>query len=253
MNSEFLQHIRALTPLIQFVTSDELTVLPELLTCLERQEEHLVAHHPVYGAGPLRDLLVFRRGNRPHAGVRPEALLKEPRMIHRRPETWNTCPIGDFLCLAIEDNPRPHPNFYVILDADQYLENPKVVSLLREIVLQDQDSRTVKVVILLTSTSDCPKNLKSFIQMVVDTGPTPEQTQKLVEGIAGQLEIAIPTDVVAKFGGFTALELRTVMTLSILNTKSRKIHPLLVLDDLETLNNFRQTKGLMPYVPKDPE
>ncbi len=217
MNPDLLFHLRSLSRMIYYVTDEEDRFLVTLKEGLKKFAPDTFVYNAAFGLVQL-DKLILDWQNRAHATT---------------PDTMN---IHDALIHIYKDDPKDKQNFYIITDPERWLRDDHVVRRLMNVVHQlHADIRTIKIIIFVGSRKFIPEKLSRYIEVVHDTGLTPEEIGKTVTGACEHLKIESPADPTDTFRGMTTYEIEASIAQSIVKTK--KTHKQI---DPSVINDFKR-------------
>ena len=206
-SDELLFHMRSLSRVIYFVTDEEDRLLIKLRDTLKGLSNRTWVFNAALGMLPL-NTLIKDWGSRAHA-ANPDC-----QSIH------------DALIQVYRDDPKNEQNFYVITDPERWLTDPHVVRRVLNIVHQGlNDIRTIKLLIFVGSRKVIPEKLAQYIQVVNDTGLTPDEILTTVEEACGHLNKTPPPNSQVLFKGFTTYQINEAIAQSLIKTRKDPANP----------------------------
>lgn len=235
--------IRTLSRINLYVTQDDFRFLRRFDELLRKHENMVLVHHPIHGAGRLKELQKFyAEGAKSFAALTPTSL--QPHDVKpTRPQGFKDQSAEDFLRGALQDDTRGDQMFYVLLDADLYLEDTKIQVFIRELALQHQhDTLMVKNLYLVSPRVDISiPRIVRYLTKIIDTGMNIEEVRAKLKAISVYLHIPAPSDTEAEaFLGLTEYEVYEVACRSVIATKNETK----VLYHPPTVAEYRKLRGL---------
>ena len=217
--TEMMDHLRALTRFVYFVTDEEDNFLLKLRDIIKKYEDRTWVFNAALGMVPIKQLF-SDWANRTHT------------------ESPDTQSIHDALIKVYKDDPLDKQNFYVFTDPDRFLADPHVVRRFVNIIHQlHNDDRTIKIVLFVGPRLFIPRALQRYIEVVHDTGLNEAQIVTCLDNICTKLKLETrpPKGIEKHFKGLTSWEVDMACAQSIIKTKKdrhnpRRIDPKLVGD-----------------------
>lgn len=196
-------HIRCMSRIVYYVTDSEDLFLVQLRTALEKHLKTLKVWNPAFGLHPLEDVVDDWE-----------------KKVH--PENSGTMQIHNALMQIYKDNNQGKRSFYVITDADQYMNDAMVVRRLLNILHQLHSSETTaKVIFLVSSRLVIPPKLQKHVEVVYDKGLVDESLKSHVEDICKKFDVPAP-NTINPFRGLTAAETEAAIAQSVVATKAQE-------------------------------
>lgn len=207
MSAELLYHIRSLSRFIYFVTEEEDVFLKKLGPILKKFIARTWVFNAAFGLVPIEQLL---------------------RDWQTRSHTVNDKlhNIQDALEFIYKEDPKDEQNFYVITDPEEWLANKMVQRRMLNLAHQlHNDEHNIKITIFVGNQKYIPAKLARYIEVVHDTGLTPEEISRLVEHAATALSLPVPENAAEMFRGMTSFEIEASIAQSIVKTKKDPAAP----------------------------
>jgi SpoVK/Ycf46/Vps4 family AAA+-type ATPase len=217
---DLLFHLRSMSRIIYFVTDEEDRFLLKLKAMLTKFLPRTWVYNAAFGLQPI------------------EALIRDwSTRAHQ--ESRDTLSIHETLIQIYKEDPKEHQNFYVITDAERWLVEPHVQRRVLNIVHQlHNDIRTVKILMFVGSRKVIPEKLSRYIEVIHDTGLTPEEISQQVEEVCGHLKLPVPPNASDMFKGLTSFEVNSAIAQSIVRTKKDADKPKRI--DAQAIGEFKR-------------
>lgn len=201
-NEELKFHIRCLSHIVYYVTEEEDLFLLQIKEAL--------------GAKYLKNTKVWS----PTFGLHPIANVISDWENKTHTEDSATMDIHRALTSIYKDNQTGDRSFYIITDADRYMNDPQVVRRFLNIIHQLNSSETTaKIVILVSSRLVVPAKLTKYVEVVHDKGLPDQGLKDHVDDICKKLDVAPPVTV-KHFKGLNASEVEAAIAQSVVATKT---------------------------------
>lgn len=191
MLPELSFHIRAVTRLIYFVTEEEDRFLLQLRDTLKDKAASAKVYNAAFGLVPLTQVIQDWT-SKAHA------------------EDKGTMGIQDALIAIYKEATPKEPKFYVITDPERWMQDLQAQRRILNILHQaHNDVKTMKVLIFVGNIRYVPDKLSRYMEVIYDTGLSPDEILKAVTDTCGPLKIDPPENPEAVFQGLTSFEVRS--------------------------------------------
>ena len=134
--------------------------------------------------------------------------------------------IHEALIQIYTDDPKGEKNIYIITDPDRWLRDEHTQRRVLNIAHQLHNSPlTIKTLIFVGPRKLIPEKLARYIEVVHDTGMSPEELVSEVGSICVALQVTPPKDAVKTFTGLTHYEVLSSVAQSFIHTKDDAVNP----------------------------
>jgi AAA+ superfamily predicted ATPase len=207
MTPELLQHLRALSRLIYFVTDEEDRFLVKLRNTVNKKyAQRTWVFNPAMGLHPIDDII-------------------KDWTDHKHPVVKEFFEPNKVLEKIYTDDPKNEQNFYVILDPENVFKDSMQMRRVLNIVhALHNDIRTIKIMIFVGPKRAIPDKLSRYMEVVYDRGLDNTEIEELVQQTCTQLSspditVKPPPDASSIFRGLTSWEIDASIAQSIAITK----------------------------------
>ncbi len=216
--NEFLLHLKALSRVIYVVTDEEDRFLVRLRDILAKAKyvDRCWVYSSTFGLTPIK-AHIDDWSTKAHA-------------VHRE-----TIGFNDAMEHIYKDNPKEERNFYVITDPERWLSDAQMTRRVLNVIHQvHNDIRTVKILIFVGTRKVIPEALAGYVEVVHDTGMSPEDIRTSVETVCKHLPgVEPPPNMTKVFSGMTSYQIDMSIAQSIVHTKKdvkdpKRIDPLYI-------------------------
>lgn len=193
-------HIRCLSHIIYYVTEEEDLFISQLQVALTKYAKTTKVWNPAFGLQPINSLV--------------EDWESKAHQEHKETQEINSA-----LIQIYKDNQEGERSFYVITDADRYMNDPQVIRRLLNIIHQlNRSESTAKILILVSPKLVVHQKLAKYVEVVHDKGLPEEGLRDHVDDICKKLGVTTPVTV-KNFKGLTATEVEASIAQSVVDTQ----------------------------------
>jgi AAA+ superfamily predicted ATPase len=213
MNPDFLHHLRSLTRITYVLTDEEDRFILQFREAMKKHEARTWVYNAAFGLQPIANI--------------PRSWETQKHDVNQ-----DCANIHDALIKVYTDEPRHEENFYIFTDPDRWLREEQVQRRVLNIIHQlHNDTKTVKMIVFVGSKLFVPEKLQRYVQVVRDTGLTPEETDQVVQKVCAQVSppgmsvVNPPAEAATLFRGLTSYEIDEAITQSVTKTKKDDVNP----------------------------